>query len=507
MAELTVIGLNHRTAPVEVRERLALPGDLAERLLRTARAEAALEEAMILATCNRTELYAVPRQGRDPLAYFLDLVGRAKGAPVQVDPAVFYRHDGLAAARHLFRVAASLDSQIIGEHQILGQVKDAYHASCEARTAGFFLHKLLHWSFRVGKRVLMETDLGRGSAGIAPAAVELAQQIFSSLAGRAVLLVGAGRTAEAAARALLRRGATRLIVANRTAGRARQLAYDLVHTPAGASEEEGCPDETAPAGAVVCPALLALEALEAEEAAAAGMAGEGGRAGERARSINDPSAALRAGSGLQTPSPAPAPSVAAQVIGLEDIPLVLPAVDLVISSTGSPQAVLTYDGLAEGLRRRRSPLFIVDIAVPRDVDERLGGLDNVFLYNIDDLDRLVARNVDRRSQEIPRAEAIVEDELLEFSRWLASLEVAPMIKRLRGQLDALQQAHIDRYGKQFSDADRERLRAFTQTLCNQILHKPTAFLRELSKEGSTSESLQTVDLVRRLFGLDVDEKT
>jgi glutamyl-tRNA reductase len=496
MAELSVIGLNHRTAPVEVRERLALPGDLAAALLRTMHAEPAMEEAMVLATCNRTELYSIPRQGHDPLAYFLEVIGRVKGAPVAADPSVFYRHEGLAAARHLFRVAASLDSQIVGEHQILGQVKDAYHVSCEARTAGFFLHKLLHWSFRVGKRVQMETDLGRGSAGIAPAAVELAQQIFSTLEGRAVLLVGAGQMAEAAARALLRRGATRLVVANRTLSRAQQLAYDLVHTPAAASEEEGCPDETAPSAAVVCPALMALAAMEAEEAAAVA-----GKDVEGVKSLNS----VR----LQTPSPAqPSPAiVAAQAIGLEDIPLVLPGVDLVISSTGSPEVVLTHAALAEGLRRRRSPLFIVDIAVPRDVDERLGRLDNVFLYNIDDLDRLVARNVDRRRQEIPRAEAVVEDELLEFSRWLASLQVAPMIRMLREQLDALQQAHIDRYGKQFTDADRERLRAFTQTLCNQILHKPTTFLKELSQEGSTSDNLQTIDIVRRLFGLDANEKT
>jgi glutamyl-tRNA reductase len=452
MAELSVIGLNHRTAPVEVRERLALPGDLAARLLRTIRSEPAMEEAMVLATCNRTELYGIPREGHDPLAYFLDVVGRARGAPVEADRSVFYRCDGLAAVRHLFRVAASLDSQIVGEHQIFGQVKDAYHVAVEARTARFFLHKLLHWSFRVGKRVQMETDLGRGSVGVAPAAVDLAQQIFATLEGRAVLLVGAGRTAEAAARALLRRGATRLLVANRTLSRAQQLAYDLAHTPAAASEEEGRPDETAPSA--------------------------------------------------QTPSAV----VAAEAIGLEDIPKVLPGVDLVISSTGSPELVLTYDGLAESLRRRRGPLFVVDIAVPRDVDERLGDLDNVFLYNIDDLDRLVARNVERRCQEIPRAEAVVEDELLEFSRWLASLDAAPVIKLLREQLDALQQAHIDRYGKQFSDADRQRLKAFTQTLCNQILHKPTALLRELSQEGSTSESLQTVEIIRRLFGLDSNEK-
>jgi glutamyl-tRNA reductase len=488
MAELSVIGLNHHTAPVEVRERLALPGDLVVRLLHTIHAEPALEEAMVLATCNRTELYGIAREGHDPLAYFLDVVARLKGSPVEADRSVFYRHEGLGAARHLFRVAASLDSQIVGEHQILGQVKDAYHAAVEVRTAGFFLSKLLHWSFRVGKRVQTETDLGRGSAGIAPAAVELAQQIFSSLKGRAVLLVGAGQMAEVAARALLRRGATRLVVANRTLARAQQLAYDLVHTQAGTSEEEGCPDEMAPSGTVVCPALMALEVLEAEEAK------------EGVRSLD--------GVGLQTPSLAQTPSTslpsatATEAISLEDIPKALPGVDLVISSTGSPELVLTYDGLAASLRRRQSPLFIVDIAVPRDVDERLGDLDNVFLYNIDDLDHLVARNVDRRRQEIPRAEAIVEDELCEFSRWLASLQVTPMIRLLREQLDALQQAHIDRYGKQFSDADRERLKAFTQTLCNQILHKPTTFLKELSKEGSTSESLQTVDIIRRLFGLD-----
>jgi len=243
----------------------------------------------------------------------------------------------------------------------------------------------------------------------------------------------------------------------------------------------------------VCPALMALEALEAEEAK------------EGVRSLD--SIGLQTPSLAQTPSTSLPSATAAEAISLEDIPKALPGVDLVISSTGSPELVLTYDGLASSLRRRQSPLFIVDIAVPRDVDERLGDLDNVFLYNIDDLDHLVARNVDRRRQEIPRAEAIVEDELCEFSRWLASLQVTPMIRLLREQLDALQQAHIDRYGKQFSDADRERLRAFTQTLCNQILYKPTTFLKELSREGSTSESLQTADVIRRLFGLDANEKT
>ena len=474
MAPLSVIGVSHRTAPVEVRERLALPGADVGRMLRAMHAEADLEEALLLATCNRTELYSVPRRGHDPLEYFLDQLGRLRGARPAADPAVFYRYDGLEAARHLFRVAASLDSQIVGEHQILGQVKEAYRAAVEARTAGFLLNRVLHWSFRVGKRVRTETELGRGSSGVAQAAVELTRQIFSSLAGKTVLLVGAGASAECAARALLRAGAARLMVANRTLDRARQLAWDLVHKPAakpGAGDEECDLDEEGE-GPVQCPALRAADAVAA-----------------------DPSAATDAG----------AAGPATEAIGLEDIPAAMARADLVISSTDAPEPVLTLDGLAGVIGRRRQPVFIVDIAVPRDVDERLGRLENVFLYNIDDLDRLVSRSLERRRQEIPRAENIVEEEVARFDRWLSSLGVAPTIRLLTERLAALEQAHVARYGRKFKAADHEQLDQFTRTLGNQFLHKPVEFLRNLSEDGETSESLAAVELVRRLFGLDESE--
>jgi glutamyl-tRNA reductase len=470
IAELTVIGVNHRTAPVEVRERLALPGDQVVRLLRSFHNEPALEEALVLATCNRTELYSVPRRGHDPLEHFLDQLARLRGARPATDPAVFYRYDGLEAARHLFRVAASLDSQIVGEHQILGQVKEAYRAAVEARTAGFLLNRVLHWSFRVGKRVRTETELGRGSSGVAQAAVELTRQIFSSLAGKTVLLVGAGANAECAARALRRAGAARLMVANRTLDRARQLAWDLVHKPAakpGAGDECDLGEEGE--GPVQCPALRASDAVAA-----------------------DPSAATDAG----------AAGPATEAIGLEDIPAAMARADLVISSTGAPEPVLTLDGLAGVIARRRQPVFIVDIAVPRDVDERLGRLENVFLYNIDDLDRLVSRSLERRRQEIPRAENIVEEEVARFDRWLSSLGVAPTIRLLTERLAALEQAHVARYGRKFKAADHEQLDQFTRTLGNQFLHKPVEFLRNLSEDGETSEGLAAVELVRRLFGLN-----
>ena len=476
MAQLSVIGVSHRTAPVEVRERLALPGGEVVRLLRIMHAEPALEEALLLSTCNRTELYAVPRRGHEPLPYFLAHLARLKGGPPPADPSVFYRRDGLEAARHLFRVAASLDSQIVGEHQILGQVREAYRAAVEARTAGFLLNRVLHWALRVGKRVRTETQLGRGSSSVAQAAVELARQLFSSLQGRTVLLVGAGASAECAARALLRAGAGRLIVANRTVYRAQQLAWDLLHKPAdkpGADDE--CDLDEEGEGPIQCPAIPASAQAQAPRASAQ-------------------AAILGAG--------APEAGPATEAIGLDDIPAAMARADLVISSTDSPQPVLTLDGLAPVLRQRRQPIFIVDIAVPRDVDERLGGLESVFLYNIDDLDRLVARNLESRRREVPRAEAIVEEEIERFDRWLSSLEVSPTIRLLSERLAGLEQAHVARYDRKFTAADREQLDQFARTLGNQFLHKPVEFLRSLSEDGETTKSLAAVELVRRLFGLD-----
>ena len=476
MAELSIIGMNHRTAPVAVREQFALSPEQVARLLRTLHAEKVFDEALLLATCNRTECYFVPRAAPDPLPYLLGHIGRLKAAPPAADAGIFYHHDDLEAIRHLFRVAASLDSQIVGEHAILGQVKDAYRAAVEARTAGFLLNKFLHRAFRVGKRVQTETDLGRGSAGVPQAAVELARHLFSSLRGKTVLLVGAGETAELAARALLRCGAARLIVANRTVSRAEQLAHDLLHKP---PEAAACAAETDDL------ACLTEEGLE--EVACPAL---------QARDLDDESA----DEGEAPKPPATPGNATAEAISLEDIPKAIPQVDLVIASVGAPEPVLTYAALADALRRRDAALLVIDIAVPRNVDERVGRLANVYLYNIDDLDRLVARNVDRRRQEIPRAEAIVEFEVAQFGRWLDSLAVAPTLRLLQERLTNIQQTQIDRYGRKF--ADRGELEKFSQALVNQVLHRPLAFLKGLPADGSTSERLAAVDMIRRMFSLD-----
>ena len=467
ITRFSVIGLSHRTAPVDVREQFALPDGLARRLLDDLHQGNVFEEALVLDTCNRTEVYFVDSGAAAPLDCLLDHIARLKRTRPAADVSAFYRHDGLAAVRHLFRVTASLDSQIVGEHQILGQVKDAYRLALEARMAKFLLNKALHSAFRVGKRVQTETELGRGSASVAQAAVQLARQIFSSLAGITVLLVGAGPTAEAAARALIRTGVSRLIVANRTPERAVRLAEVLLKP--GAGKDDVVPESEEP----TCPALSPQN--------------DGDR------------------SAVQ-PSPVPRDrALVTEVITLEDIPSVIATTDLVITSTGSPQPILTHKALARCLRRGRRSLLIIDIAVPRDVDPRLGRLANVFLYNIDDLDRLVSETIDRRRQEIPRADAIVEDEVQQFAKWLDTLQVAPTIQLLRGHFDALQRSQIDRYGKQFSQADREKLAEFSNTLCKKILHQPLTFLRKFTEEASTSEVLAATEMIRRMFGLDSRE--
>lgn len=463
--ELSLIGISHRTAPVDVRERFSLSDDQVRQFLRIVHTENVFEEALVLSTCNRTDVFFVSAGPRDCLGYFIDRLRKIKSLAGPLDTSAFYRHSGQEAVNHLFRVTASLDSQIVGEHQILGQIKEAYRLAAEERTSRFLLNKLMHWSFRVGKRVQTETQLGHGSASIAQAAVELAQRVFSELAGKSVLFIGAGQTAQLAARAVIRGGVHRVIVANRTLSRAQEVADDLLRNlPQAADASE---DDAEPQQEITCPALLHMyPELKAQSQAA--------------------------GSPTQ---------LDVQAVAIEEIPAVIAGVDLLISSTGSPDMVLTYKTVGDILRRSGRPLFIVDIAVPRDVDPALGELTNVFLHNIDDLNLLVARNIDRRRREIPRAEAIVDVEVRQFGRWLDSLQLLPTIRLLQQYFETLQKGVIQRYGHQFK-ADDGQLDRLTQSLCKKLLHKPLTFLNQLPANVGASESLEAIDLIRRMFDLD-----
>jgi len=458
---ITAIGISHHTAAVGVREAFSLPGDLAGRLLRALKNDGVLQEALVLDTCNRTEVYFVCAKCDDPLGYLLGHIARLKGMADISDTSAFYVHRGIAAVTHVFRVAAGLESQIVGEHQILGQLKAAYRLACEVGTTHFFMNKLLHWAFRVGKRAQNETELGRGSASVAQAAVELAQQVFSTLEGKSVMLVGAGETGALAAKALVRCGTGNVIVANRNIDRARTVAEGLRTLNPQEAEALGLEDAVNR-----CPALRKLM----EE------------------------------SPLQQ-----SVSFDSQAITLEQVPDFVGGVDLIICATGAPDMVLTGERITKSLAKSNRSVLIVDIAVPRDADPKLDRLPNVFLYNIDDLDQLVARNIASRQLEVPRVEAIIADELSSFRSWYDSLQVTPTIKLLRKHFSEIQAAEIKQQANRFRQTDQEQLEQFTRSLCNKILHRPIAFLRSLSEETSISDRQAAVDMIRKAFGLDGPE--
>jgi glutamyl-tRNA reductase len=423
---LAVVGVSHRTAPVEVRERLVfgraeVPAALA-RLLEGGGAD----EVALLSTCNRTEVYLTVSEMQEGEAAVRALLAERLGESPEHTGRYLYLHRDRAAVEHAFRVSAGLDSMILGEPQIQGQVKEAYQAARETTSlagpaVGTVLNRLFQMSLGAGGRVRTETDLGRGAASISSAAVELAKKIFGSLKGRRALVLGAGEMSEVTLECLRSEGVRSCVVANRTYERAAELAQ-----------------------------------------------GWGGRA-----------------------------------IHWEQLGEELPAADIVICSTAAPHPVLTRDkvraALPGGVKR---PLCIIDIAMPRDVDPRVGDEPNVFLYNIDDLQQIVDANLGRRQQELPRAEAIIGEETEEFWSWYSGLVVVPTIRDLRARGEAVRVEELEKTLRRLSHLpaeDRAAVEALTRSMLNKLLHAPTVRLREAAGNGRGTTVLDTV---RYLFELD-----
>jgi glutamyl-tRNA reductase len=470
---ISVVGIDFKTASVEVREQLALSRGEVARVLQAVAGERIFPEAAVLSTCNRVEFYfASDEEKPGDLEHLLEHVAEAKGDGPPAQKSIFFRHDGDEAVRHLFRVASSLESLIVGEREIQGQVKEAYRLACEARTAKFLIHKLMHWAFRAAKRVMTETALGTGTASISQAAVDLSRQVFASLADKTVLLVGAGQMAELACQSLVRAGASRLIVANRTLANARELVdrfaawqeQEARRRSSGAGDEDEAP--------VRCPALAKILA----ECPLRPQAGEGS-----------------------------SPSLRTSAIALEEIPAALPGVDLLLCSSGAAEPVLRPEDLRKVPGGIRHSLLMIDISVPRNIDPAVEKESNVFLYNIDALEALVAANVARRRQEIPRAEAIIGDEAERFSQWASALGVVPTIKLLARHFAELQQAEIERYQKKFPASERGQLQEFARVLCAKILHDPIAFLRSLDGKTARHQDLSAVNTLREIFHLDPED--
>ena len=409
--KLTLAGVSHHKAPIELRERVALDLDSCRAL--AARLEG---EAVVLSTCNRTELYLVQDEHAEALAVStLTALAGDRGDDLS---AALYRLRDEAAALHLFRVAAGLDSLVPGEGEILGQVRTAF----EAGSPGPFLDKLFRQALHAGRRVRLETAISESPASVPSAAAALAQQVFDDLSGRRVLVLGAGKMSEATARNLVSRGAEVAAVANRTLAHGEELAQRL-HAHA-----------------------VELEAIGAE----------------------------------------------------------LELADVVVSATSSSGHVLTRDAVAAALRARKGRLLLlVDLAVPRDLDPGINDLDGCFLYDVDDLEAVVAETISGRRTEAARAERLVADEADRFRAWQASLDVVPTIASLRALAEEIRDSELARAGGRLSETERRHVESVTSQILAKLLHLPTIRMKEAA---AAADGVVYADVVRHLFGLEDEEK-
>jgi glutamyl-tRNA reductase len=418
---LVVVGISHKTAPLELRERLALPGDEAARLGCALHDGATVAEAVVLSTCNRTEVYLLSGDTGAAERLAVGRLAQRGGVDAAALEAAVYGARDAAAIAHLFRVAASLDSLVVGEAQILAQLKDAYQAACDEGCTSAVFNRLFRHAVEVGKRVRTETAIGERPVSVSSVAVDLARQVLGKLDRRVVLVLGAGGTSELTVKHLRARGAGTVVVAGRTLATAAALA--------------GRCD-----GRAVC-----FDELDAQLAAA----------------------------------------------------------DIVISSTAAPGYVIDRARLAGIMGgRRRRPMFLIDIAVPRDLDPDIGRIAGCYLYDIDDLQGVVAANRHEREREVAQAERIVDEEVGRMNHWLAGLEVVPAIAQLRGAVEGIREAELERLGgklAELSPAQRDQVEQLTTAIVNKILHLPTVRLKELAAER---DAYVYVEALRRLFDLD-----
>ena len=419
---IVLVGLNHKTAPVEVRERLAFSDEACAASLRALVDGEVVREGLIVSTCNRVEILAAAARpkGEDAVEVLSDFLSSARSVPVELFNGHLYTHADEAAVRHVFRVASSLDSMVVGEPQVLGQVRHAYSLAVEAGTAGRVLHKLVHHALRVAKRVRTETGIAASAVSISFTAVELGRKIFGSLRGATVLLVGAGEMAELAAQHLAGAGAARVFVANRTYETAQRLAAKF----GGEAVEFG--------------------ALEANLAHA----------------------------------------------------------DIVICSTGAREYIITPE-MAERARaaRRNRPAFFIDISVPRNVDPAVARLDNLFVFDVDDLEAVVASNIREREREAERAELIVESEVMQFQQALRALDIGPTVGALKEKLRRIAHEEFERQRNRLGDLTPEQeqaIEAMLMSTVNKISHPVIHRMRRSYDAGEENE----VQTWRDIFGLE-----
>lgn len=423
MSELLALGVSHKTAPVEVRERLALPDNRAAEFLRDLRGTADVREAVAISTCNRTELYLVVGDPVEAESTVLAMLSsQASIRPTELAGAI-YSHRNCDAARHLYRVTAGLESMIVGENEVQGQVKRAYEAALAHETTGPLTNHLFKAALEAGKRVRTETGIGERALTLPAVAVTLARELLGALGGHEVVIIGTGETSELAARALANSGVRTVFVASRR----RDRAVSLARRYGGAS------------------------------------------------------------------------------VSFDELPQELARADIVVSATSSPHLLVGCNELAEVMDRRQvRPMLLIDLAVPRDMDPECAEIEGVSLYDIDDLQAVIARNRRVRQTEARTAEGILEEEIQHFAAWLGSLEILPTLAALRARADEIAaQVVRDNEGKweTASPRDLERVRTLAKAVVNRLLHDPTVRMKELRDDRVHMR----MALVRELFGLTDEE--
>ena len=421
MIKILNVGMNHETAPVELRECLATNPHGIRTALGFMRDAVPIREGIFISTCNRVEALVVTEdkdQAKDSIISLFSRLGGIWGSELEE---VLYHHEDQEAVRHIFRVASSLDSMVVGEPQILGQIKQAYGEAVKAKTSGVVLNRLMHRAFHVAKRVRSETGICEAAVSIAYAAVELAKKIFHELEGKRVLLIGAGDMAELAARHFMGQGVEAIMVSNRTFERAVDMAREF----------------------------------------------------------------------------------SGEAVSFDEIPAQLGLVDIVLSSTASPGFVITHQMVKGAIKKRRNrPLFFIDIAVPRDVDPKVNRLENVYVYDIDDLKGVVELNLAQRKEEAIRAERIVQEEVVKFHRWLETLDVVPTIVSLREKAERIIETELKRSAsalEPLNPVQREAIRTLAKSIADKLLHDPILFLKNKAGKPTLENYL---DVTRRLFNLD-----
>jgi glutamyl-tRNA reductase len=412
---IIIVGLNHKTAPVEIREKIAFQEHRINDALQRLTENQTISEALILSTCNRVEIYAVSEQDENILEKeVVKFISEFHNISENNFKEHLYIHKNKNAVRHIFRVGASLDSMVVGEPQILGQLKDAYRFSTDFKASKIILNKLLHKAFFVAKKVRTETEIASSAVSISFAAVELAKRIFETLQNKKIMLIGAGEMCELAARHLLSNGASEIFIANRTYSRAEALAKEFNGHP----------------------------------------------------------------------------------IPFDNLDMFLEKTDIVISSTGAPHYILTYDKLKPIAKsRKQKPIFMIDIAVPRDIDPKVNDIESIYLYDIDDLRQVVEKNWESRKNEAEKAELIVLQETEAFMEWIKSLNVVPVIKKLRRKFENIGKEETEKFLKKLNGLDenqKEIVQYLTHSIINKLLHEPSVNLKKNSNSGYYIEAIKNI---------------